>query len=139
MQLFPNSGALKIATLVQTALANAKLRLVKGTSFTPGPSITRADLQAMEADFTGYPAGGATVAAMLDPLLNPIGGASIDWPTVQFSAAAPYTTGNVIIGWWLETATGVVIAVGSFAQPIPITGAGTGFPLSGSLVFPNGQ
>jgi hypothetical protein len=139
MQLFPNSGTLAIAALLKTALAASKLRLIKGNSFIPGVSTTRAELIALEADFTGYPAGGATIAAMLNPLLNPVGGASIDWPTVQFAAASPYTVGNVICGWWLETAEGVVIALGNFPQSIPVAEAGQGFPMSGSLVIPSGS
>lgn len=138
MQFFPNGAAIAIATLVQSELALSKIRLFK-TGFTPSPSTTLAELEAEEVAFTGYPAGGETVTAFLDPVLNPLGGASIDWPTVQFASASPYTTSDVAGGWWLEDATGTTVyAIGTFAAPIPIGGAGTGFPLSGSLVFPQG-
>jgi hypothetical protein len=139
VQLFPNSGTLLIAGLLKTALAASKLRLIKGDFFLPGASTTRDDLLALEADFTGYPAGGAPIANFLAPLLNPVGGASIDWPTIQFAAASPYTVGNVICGWWIETTDGVLVAVGSFASSIPIGQAGQGFPISGSLVIPSGS
>jgi len=138
MQFFPNSASLAIAALVQGELALSKIRLFQD-GFSPSVNTTRAQLIAEEADYTGYAAGGETVTAFLPPILNPLGGASIDWPTVQFDAVAPYTVGNVIGGWWLEDAAGAVVyAIGTFAAPIPVGAAGQGFPLSGSLVFPQG-
>lgn len=137
-QFFPNSAALAIAALVQTELALSKLRLFKN-GFTPSVSTTRAELIAEEADFTGYPAGGSAITAFLDPILNPLGGASIDWPTEQFAPASPFTVGNVIGGWWIEDAGGTLVyAIGTFAAPIPMNAAGQGLPLAGSLVFPQG-
>jgi len=59
-------------------------------------------------------------------------------PTEQFAAVAPYTVGNVIGGWWIEDAAGVVYAIGTFAEPIPVGAAGQGFPMAVTLVFPNG-
>lgn len=138
MQIYPNVGAINIATLVQTELALSKLRLFK-QGFIPGVGTTAANLIAEECDFTGYPAGGNEVTAFFDPILNPLGGASTDWPTSQFAAAAPYTVGNMVGGWWLETAAGDLIACGTFAEAIPIGAAGQGLPLAGSLVFPNGN
>jgi hypothetical protein len=138
MQVFPNVATQFIAGLVQTELALSKLRLFKSTITNVGSGTTRAQLLAAECDFTGYPAGGKSITAFLDPLLAPLGGSSIDWPTQQFAAADPYTVGDVVGGWWIETATGDLIACGTFTEPIPIGEAGQGFPLSGSLVFPNG-
>jgi len=136
-QFFPNSATLFIAELIRAELALSKLRLlVEG--FQPAINTPRADLIANEAGYTGYTAGGESITAFLPALLNPAGGASIDWPTIQFDAATPYTVGEVIGGWWLETAAGDVIAVGTFGQGIPIGAAGQGFPFPGSLLFPNG-
>lgn len=138
-QVFPNQGTQKIAALVQTALALSKLRLFKSTITDVSSDTTRAELLAAECDFTGYPAGGVEIEAFLNPLLAPIGGSSIDWPTVQFAIASPYTVTNTVGGWWIETAGGILIACGTFAGGgIPLVSAGQGFPLSGSLVFPNG-
>lgn len=136
-QFYPNSSTIVIAGLVQDELALSKLRLFQ-EGFVPSIATTRAELVAAEADYTGYPAGGVEVTAWLDPILNPIGGASIDMPTEQFAAAAPYTVGNTIGGYWIETAGGVLIVVGTFATPIPIGAAGQGFPMTLTLVFPNG-
>lgn len=138
MQVFPNEATQFIAALVQAELALAKLRLFKSTITNVGSGTTRDVLLAAECDFTGYPAGGKTITAFLDPLLAPIGGSSIDWPTQQFAAADPYTVGNVVGGWWIETAGGDLIACGTFPDVISVGAAGQGFPLSGSLVFPNG-
>ncbi len=139
MQVFPNEGTQAIAALVQAELALSKLRLFTTVITTVGSGTKRADLIAAECDFTGYPAGGETITAFLNPLLAPIGGSSIDWPTKQFAAETPYTVGNVVGGWWVETAAGDLIACGTFPDGgIPIGEAGQGFPLSGSLVFPNG-
>ncbi len=138
MQLFPNSGVIRLAQLLRDELELAKLRLFKSTFNQLGTDTTRAALVAAECTFTGYPAGGVVIAAMLSPLLNPAGGVSIDWPTVQFEAAAPYTVAEVVGGWWLETAGGVLVAAGTFPDGIPVGQAGQGFPLSGSLVLPNG-
>jgi hypothetical protein len=137
-QVFPNEGTQTIASIVRTAFALSKLRLFKSTIVSVGATTTRAELIAAECAFTGYPAGGGVITAFLNPLLNPAGGSSIDWPTVQFAAAAPYTVGEVVGGWWVETAAGDLIACGTFPQGIPVGQAGQGFPLSGSLVFPNG-
>jgi len=137
MQFYPNSATLVIAELVRAELALSKLRLFQD-GFVPSVSTVSADLVAAEADYTGYTAGGETITAWLAPLLNPLGGASIDMPTEQFAAVAPYTVGNVIGGWWIEDAAGVVYAIGTFAEPIPVGAAGQGFPMAVTLVFPNG-
>jgi hypothetical protein len=135
MQAFPNEGALRIATLVQTYLATSLLRLFK-SDFVPSVASTLAEFTAAEADFTGYAEG--TLTAWLAPVLNPAGGASIDSPTIQFAAAAPYTVGNVIGGWYIVDAGETqVVAFGTFGSPIPIGAAGQGFPMNVTLVFPN--
>jgi hypothetical protein len=139
MQVYPNEGTQKIADTVKTLLASSKLRLFTTAVTAVGSGTTKAELEAAECDFTGYTEGGVTITAFLAPLLNPVGGSSIDWPTVQFAAASPYTVGNVVGGWWIETAAGVLIACGTFGGGgIPVGAAGQGFPLSGSLVFPSG-
>lgn len=138
-QFYPNEGCLSQAAAVQTALVDSKLRLFK-QGFVPSVSSKLADFVAEECDFTGYTAGGATIAAWLAPLYNPAGGASIDSPTVQFAAAAPYTIGNVVGGWFLvaDEAT-VVYACGTFQSGVPIGAAGQGVPLTITLVFAPGQ
>jgi hypothetical protein len=136
-QFFPNASTKWLAALVQDELAASKLRLWVDGELTPSIATTRAELVAAEADYTGYPAGGEALATWFDPLNNPLGGSSIDSPKVQFDTATPYTVGNTIGGFWVETAAGDVVVIGQFVNPIPMGAAGDGFPLSSSLVFPN--
>lgn len=136
-QFFPNAATQWLAALTQTELAASKLRLYQEGEVTPSIATTRAELVAAEADYTGYPAGGEALATWFNPLNNPIGGSSLDSPKVQFDTEAPYTTSNTIGGWWVETAAGDLVVIGQFEEPIPMSGAGAGFPLSASIVFPN--
>lgn len=137
-QFWPNAGAQWLADLVQTELAaTSKMRLWQAEAITPSIATTRTELVAAEADYTGYTAGGAALAAWFDALANPLGGFSIDSAKVQFAPAAPYTVGNNIGGFWVETAAGDLIMIASFQAPIPMSAAGNGFPVSASLIFPN--
>src|SRR5262245_58134589 len=101
--LYPNVGALRLATLLQTDLANSEIHLFQSGTVTLSTSTVLADLTAVEADFTGYAA--EVIATWLDPLLNGSGGASIESGTVQFAIVTPFTVSNVIQGWWLEDVT----------------------------------
>ena len=136
-QFFPNAATEWLAEVVQGELALSKIRLWQNGEITPSIATTRAELVAAEADFTGYTAGGEALTAWFDPLNNPIGGSSIDSEKVQFQTATPYTTANTIGGFWVETAAGELVVVGTFVEPIPMSGPGAGFPLSASIVFPN--
>jgi hypothetical protein len=136
-QFFTNSATLWIATTIQGLLVDSKMRLWQAGLVTISIATTRAQLVAAEATYTGYPVAGVVLPLWFSPLLNPLGGASIDSPKVQFEAAAPYTTGNNIGGYWVEDENGQVVVVGSFAEPIPIGAAEQGFPISVALVFPN--
>jgi len=136
-QFFPNSATAWLANEVLALLEASKIRLWQDGELTPSIATTRAELIAAEATYTGYPAGGEELDAWFAPLHNPLGGSSIDSPKVQFDTASPYTVSNVIGGWWVETAGGQLVVIGSFPEPIPMSGAGAGFPISASLIFPN--
>jgi hypothetical protein len=135
----PNSACLKQAGELQTVLALSKVRLFK-SSLLPSVSTIKADLTAEEADYDDYPAGGETITAFLDPLLDPAGGASITAPTTQFDVTTdPPIVTNLIGGFWLEDAAGAVRVIGTFAAPIPMEVAGQGFPLNIKIVQATGQ
>lgn len=136
-QFFPNAATTWLGLLVQAELALSKLRLWQSGEITPSIATTRAQLVAAEADYTGYTATGEELTAWFAPLANPLGGSSIDSPKEQFAAASPYTVGNLIGGFWVETAAGDLVVIGTFENPIPVGAAGQGFPLSVSLIFPN--
>jgi len=135
---YPNSACLVNAAELQTALALSKVRLFNST-LVPTPATTEAELVAAEAAFTGYPAGGATITAWLDPLLDPAGGASITAPTTQFAVDTPVVDTDVVGGFWLEDAAGDVRLIGQFAAPVPMELAGQGFPLNIKITVPTGQ
>jgi len=122
----------------QAALALSKVRLFN-QAFVPTPATTKAELEAAEADYTGYTAGGETITAWLAPLLDPAGGASITAPTVQFDVTGPVVDTDVVGGFWLEDASGDVRLVGTFAAPIPMELVGQGIPLNLKIVEPTGQ
>lgn len=135
---YPNAGCLAKATILQTALAGGKMHLFKD-GFVPTVTTTKAELDAQEADFDGYTAGGETVAAWLSPLLDPAGGASIESGTVQFEWAHDTDdVTNLIGGWYYTTAAGQLI-VGTFPVSIPMEGPGQGIPLNVKLVEASGQ
>jgi len=136
-QIFPNAATQWLAGLVQTELEASKLRLWQDGLISPSIATTRAQLVTAEATYTGYTATGVELDAWFNPLINPLGGSSIDSPKVQFAPASPYTVTNVVGGFWVEDATGILVCIGTFTEPIPMGAAGQGFPLSVSLIFPN--
>jgi len=131
--LYPNTGSLWLAGVVQAALANSEVHLFQSGSVTLTPLTVLADLTAAEADYTGYAL--ETVTAWFDPLLNPLGGASIESGLLQFSIDAPYTVSNMIGGWWVEETGGELVCAGEFPTPRPLAGAGDGIPFNIELVF----
>lgn len=133
--IYPNVGALFIAETMQTALAGASLQLFQTGSVTLSQSTTKSDLDDAEADYTGYTPGGQTITAWMDPLLNPVGGASIESGLFQFSIDAPYTTPNTIQGWYIVESGGTLVCAGDFASTKPLVGAGDGIPFNVELIF----
>lgn len=134
---YPNPGTILLAGTLKTLLHLSKVRLFQST-ISPDVTTDEAALAAAEATFTGYTPGGELVTDFLDPLLYPLGGSSISAPTVQFQADNPITTTNNIGGWWLETAGGDLVAIGTFPAPIPISAPNQGIPINITLVFGNG-
>lgn len=136
--LWPNAGLLWQTNLLQTALAESVVRLFKG-EVSIGPTTTLAMLQAAECDFSGYPADGIELTAWNEPILAPEGGMALLSPSVMFATADPTTTGNVVTGWWVETATTPKLVVcGTFDDGIPMQVPSQGLPLQIRLVFPYG-
>lgn len=131
--IYPNSGSLWLAAIVQTALAASVMSLFQVGTVTLTATTVKADLEAAEADYTGYAA--QTITTWFDPLLNPLGGASIESGLLQFAIATPYTVPNTIQGWWVEDSTGALVCAGDFTVPKPLVGAGDGIPFNLELVF----
>jgi hypothetical protein len=134
-QLYTQEAATIKATGIKTALALSKLRFTKEglviTQFT-----TIAQLEANEADFDGYTAGGYTLTAWTGPLKADVGGAVITSPLVNVAygpAGDPPVT-NSIGGWWIEDAAGNVRTAGNFDPPKLLQAVGDGFQFVDQLI-----
>lgn len=122
------------AELVQAEFVNSKLRLFK-TGFAPLANTPRSAYLAQEADYSGYPAGGVTLAAWNDPILTAGSGYQIGSPLSQFMFdSGEGDVGNVIGGGWLEDAAGNIWIAFGFAGDIPMETDGQGIPLN--LIMP---
>lgn len=131
------SGCDFIAALVQAALAAGDLRLFKST-LVPTPETPLADYVTHEADFTGYPAGGAAVAAWNAPILSPTGGYLIQAPMTQFAVGTPVVDANIIGGFFYVEAGGALVFAGTFGDPQPMQVTDQGIDLAPVLTFPTG-
>lgn len=132
--IYPNSGALWGAGLLRTALAGSEVHLYQASmGIVINPALTLAELEAAEANYTGYAA--EAITAFAAPLLNPLGGASIDSGSVQFAIESPYTVPNVIGGGWIQTTGGVLVAAWNYDPTRGLVGAGDGFPVDLFLLF----
>ena len=136
MQQIPLVGAPVLAALYQSHLAASFLRLfVAGYGPTPGDTL--ADLEAVEATYSGYPTGGYPITAWSAPQYPPEGGAQ----TVSAQVEASYTppgsgsgVSNSIGGWFLVDSAGNLVADGSFTSPIVLQQQYDGFPITVSLI-----
>lgn len=99
-------AALKVAPddpLINTA----KVRLSQDPTFNPSPDSTVAGLDANEATFSGYSAGGlALTVGVPVNLTTLIIGATT--PTLFVVATATPVVGNDIYGWWIDDGTNVI-------------------------------
>jgi len=134
-QLFTQQAATRKATIIQGGLAASKLRLVKNP-ITLNQFTTKEVLEANEADYDGYPAGGYPMATWLAPNNDPGGGSVITSPLVNVAFGTPSDPpiGNVLYGWWLEDSTGSVRLVGIWNPERPIQAPGDGFPFVCQIV-----
>lgn len=132
---FPNASCFEQAADLQTKLALSELNLFLA-GFEPTVETTAAELLAQVANYTGY--APAVVTAFLDPISAPGGGAQITAPTEQFALAATPAAGASIGGWWLETATGEVILIKQFDDPVPMMEAGDAVQITPTIRIPNG-
>ncbi len=129
-----NSGALALATREKAAMISSVVHLFK-TDLNVSINTVAADLDAAEADFDGYEA--ITVAAMLAPVYDPLGGVGIETGTIQFVWAHDTDdVANMIYGFWHVTATGGLLSVGKFTDPIPMSMVGQGLPMSVKYLYP---
>lgn len=126
-----NAGAIALATLVRTNLANSVLHLFK-SNFNPGPTTTKADLVAIECDYDGYTAKTIT---NFDPVyLAPGSGASIETHQ-QFDSTPALGTTNSVYGGWLETSGGDVWQAFTLPAAVGMGLANQALPLDLTLTY----
>ena len=113
-------------------MADAEVHLFQTAEIDISPTTLLADLEAIEADFTGYAA--AVIAAWTGPMMAPVSGAAIQTPMLEFGIDAPYTVPNSIMGWWLQTTGGDLIGIATFPAPVSMTGAGDFITFAAALV-----
>jgi hypothetical protein len=135
VQQIPLVGAQVLAALIQAGMEESHLRLFV-SGYAPTPGETLADLEAVEATFSGYPAGGYPLAAWGEPTVNPYGGYQTVAPQTQVVYTPPGSgsgVSNTIAGWFITNMAGDLIADGLFDQTIPMDAVGDGFPISVAL------
>jgi hypothetical protein len=131
---YMKSGMLWGAGLLQTALADAVIHLFKGgMGIIISDNLQLADLEAAEADFTGY--APITVATWLAPYLMPGGGAGTSTGSKVFAIASPYTVGNSIGGGWIQDADDVLVFAWDYSPAISLVGPGDAVPVEQIVVF----
>jgi len=100
----------RIATGNAAAIVvSGKIRLSKDPAFAPAQGQTRAGLAAMEADYTGYAAGG--IAAVFSATLNQrLGVVAVVAPALFLATAADPQVAATVTGWWIDDGTDLVCA-----------------------------
>lgn len=135
MQQIPLVGAIRLGEAFQEALDGATLHLFV-TGYQPTPGETLANLEAVEATFSGYPDGGYTLGEWSAPQFNPYGGAQVVCQQVNPVFTSPSSGSpvqNQIQGYFIVDSEGNLIADGTFAQVIFMGANGDGFPITVAL------
>jgi hypothetical protein len=131
---YPRVGQQWLAGIVRTALAASELALYQ-SSITPNENTTLAELEAAEADYTGYARAAITNfgAVFQTPL-----GAGIQSPLTQFQPTDPTTVPNDIGGAFLVDATGDLVTVITFPEVKGMASSLDAIPISEILRFGSG-
>jgi len=106
-------------TMSTNGMDNADVRLFTG-ELVPTPATLLADYVAVEADFIGY-----VLTTMTDPTAVKV--SPFIWAiyhSVWYTASSPYTVGNEITGYWVETQEGALVFGERFEEPLSMAEAG---------------
>lgn len=99
-------------------LTTGKIHLYKDDGFVPDQQSTLADLNAHEADYTGYTAGGVAMAGPLGPYQDGLNQWAENFPTVLFQPTGPVTTSNDIRGVYFEDKNNLLQQVWIFDEAV---------------------
>jgi hypothetical protein len=126
--LVTNENAVNRATVIQTPLTNARLRLLD--SYIPQITDNRTVLLANEANFTGYPSGGYNIS-FAGPSLISGAGAWLNSNVATVAPAANNTLSANLSGWWVESSanTPQTLLTGVFNPTRTVTTPLDQFPL----------
>lgn len=113
--ILPLSGAEADITLVKASLVNSVVSLFNET-LTPTQTTTKGELEAAEVTHTDY--APKTIAAFAGPYLASVPGYAINSPVQQWIVSTPGEE-QLVGGYWIETAGGVVHDIVQFDAPIP--------------------
>ena len=128
--LFMTSGDLVDAAALQAALALSTLDLYVN-NVNPGKNNVVGDFTL--ATFPGYLQ--QTITTVPAPIIDQMnGGISLVLPSNLFVYTSP-GAGQVVYGWILRTAGGVLVSAGSFANPVNMLVNGDAIPLQVLLNF----
>lgn len=131
---YPQAGQMWMAGIVRTALAASVIRLAKN-SIVPNQLTTLAELEAEEADYTGYLA--LTIANWNAAYMSALG-AAIQMPVQQFQPTGD-AVANTIGSAWIETAGGVLVSIITLPEPKAMGSVNDALPISEILRFGSGQ
>jgi len=110
-----------------------KIRLFQDSLGVPSVETTITELEANEADYTGYPAGGFDVTSMAPPMGAPGGGVVI----LSNEVFATFTSGaaNSIGGYWLEDTAGNVVTIFVYDPVRVLAAIPDGWPIVAQLGY----
>lgn len=116
-------GALGDLAALIALLTTGKAHLYQDDGFVPDANSLLADFNAHEADFTGYTAGGETLAAPTGPYNDGVDQVADNFPTIAFQPAAPVLVSNDIRGVYFEDSNNDVQEYWIFDQPVTMATA----------------
>ena len=128
MTMYPNVSAMWLAGIVRSALVGCKLKLYKAPCQHLGSDTVIGSFT--ECDYSGYTE--KVIASFLPVYLDPKGGAAIQSGTQQFQYVPPKANpiGNTVMGYYLITASGVLVFAGSFDSPTAMVSEGDAIPVN---------
>jgi hypothetical protein len=106
---FLNTVLAAFKTIPAAALiATGKLRLSHDPAFNPVPGTALAALVAQEANFSGYPAGGAAVVLSAPVNLSPTAQGAVVSNLFLATTASPFVNDNCT-GYWIDDGTNFIM------------------------------
>lgn len=115
-------------------IVTPKIRLSKNPLLSITPQTDIADLEAAEADFTGYTAGGITWTVGVPVNLGPTR-VGLQFPVSYVAGTADPFVANTIYGWWADDGTNLIVGE-VFVPPLTYGFATQGDFLQLDLVMP---